>query len=126
MYSPQLLAQFENPRFVGELADADVSVQQENPACGDILRLTLKWHAGHIAQARFRAKGCVAAIASGSQLCEMLEGKSTEQLRKLRREEIVVALGGLPEASTHASHLVFDVLQAALRKLNAQGPSNKS
>jgi NifU-like protein involved in Fe-S cluster formation len=56
----------------------------------------------------------------------MLEGKSTEQLRKLRREEIVVALGGLPEASTHASHLVFDVLQAALRKLTMQGPSNKS
>ena len=125
MYSPQMLTQFENPRFVGELPGADVDVRQENPACGDILRLTLKCNDGHISQARFRAKGCVAAIASASQLCEMLEGKSTEQARTLRREEIVAALGGLPEASVHASHLAFDALQAALRKLSDQARSAK-
>ena len=73
-----------------------------------------------VAQARFRAKGCVAAIASASQLCEMLEGKSAVQVRTLRREEVVLALGGLPAASIHASHLVFDALQAALRQIDGQ------
>lgn len=116
MYSPQLLAQFENARFVGDLPGADVSVQVENPACGDILRLSLKVDGGRITDARFRARGCVAAIACGSQLCEMLVGKSAAEARTLGREQIVSALGGLPEASTHASHLAIDSLRAALQK----------
>jgi nitrogen fixation protein NifU and related proteins len=117
MYSPQVLAQFQNGRFVGEMPDADVYVQVDNPACGDILRLCLKLRDGHVADARFRTRGCVAAIASSSQLCEMLVGRSIAEMRALRREEIVTALGGLPEASMHASHLAIDALRAALREL---------
>jgi nitrogen fixation protein NifU and related proteins len=119
MYSPALLAQFENQRFVGDLPDADVSAQVENPACGDILRLSLKLSRDHITGARFRARGCVAAIACGSQLCEMLVGKSLAEARTLQRDQIVSALGGLPEASTHASHLAIDALRAAFHKTAA-------
>src|SRR5438309_11135666 len=58
MYSPQLLDHFQNPRNAGEITDPDVSVQLENPACGDILKLTLRITDGRIAELRFRAKGC--------------------------------------------------------------------
>ena len=121
MYSPRVLAHFENERFAGELPDADVSVQVDNPACGDILRLSLKTQDGRISDARFRARGCVASIASASQLCELLVGRSVADARALRREEIVAALGGMPEASVHASHLALDALKAALRELTQQG-----
>jgi nitrogen fixation NifU-like protein len=114
MYSPQLLAQFENQRYVGDLPDADVSVQVENPACGDILRLSLRFEGDRITDARFRARGCVAAIACGSQLCALLVGKSAAEARALTPKDIVSALAGLPEASTHASHLAIDALKAAL------------
>ena len=114
MYSAQLLDHFQNPRNVGELTDADAAAEIENPACGDVLRLTLKINAGRITQAQFKAKGCVAAIACGSALTELILEKTLNDAGKLRREEIVAAVGGLPQASTHAAQLALDALSAAL------------
>jgi len=117
MYSPQLLDHFQNPRNAGEITDPDASIQLENPACGDILKLTLRVTDGHIAEIRFLAKGCVPAMACASLLTELVLGKTLKEARKLRREELVQAIGGLPEASTHASHLAMDALAAVLKKI---------
>jgi nitrogen fixation NifU-like protein len=117
MYSAQLLDHFQNPRNAGEIAGADVTVEIENPACGDVLRLSLKAIAGRITQAQFKAKGCVAAIACGSALTELITGKTLEEAQKLRREEVSAAVGGLPQASTHAAQLALDALSAALSRI---------
>ncbi|HSA92797.1 MAG TPA: iron-sulfur cluster assembly scaffold protein [Terriglobales bacterium] len=117
MYSPQLLDHFEHPRNVGEIADADARAEVENPACGDIMLLTLKVAGGRITDARYRTRGCVASIACGSLLTEWLHGKSLEEARALRREQIVEGVGGLANESTHASHLALDALRAALGAL---------
>ncbi len=119
MYSLQVLDHFQNPRNAGEMTNPDVSVQIENPACGDILKLTLRVTDGHIAEIRFLAKGCVPAMACGSVLTELVQGKTLKEARKLRREELVQAIGGLPEASSHASHLAIDALAAALKETKA-------
>lgn len=119
MYSDQLLDHFQHPRNAGEVAEPDVTVQVENPACGDILKLTLKVANGQIVRIRFLAKGCVAAMACGSVLTELVQGRSVQETRKLRREQIVEAVGGLPEASTHASYLAMDALAAALEQLKS-------
>jgi len=55
MYSAQLLDHFQNPRNAGEVADADAIAQIENPACGDVLRLSLKMNSGRITEIRFKA-----------------------------------------------------------------------
>jgi NifU-like protein involved in Fe-S cluster formation len=117
MYSRQLLDHFQNPRNAGEITGANCSAEIENPACGDVLRLTLKIEENKIAQAQFKAKGCVAAIACGSALTELLEGKSLEDARKLRREDVMAVVGGLPQASTHAAQLALDVLSLALSRI---------
>ena len=117
MYSPQLLDHFQNPRNAGELPDADVMVDLENPACGDMLRLTLKVNDGRITQANFKAKGCVAAIACASALTELLAGASLADAANLDREDVSQAVGGLPQASTHAAQLAMDALAAALRQI---------
>ena len=93
----------------------DASAQLENPVCGDILKLTLKLEEGRIADIRFRAKGCVPAMACGSAITEMVKGKTVEEARRLSREELVQKVGGLPEASGHAGHLAMDTLKALLR-----------
>ncbi|MGH8248074.1 MAG: iron-sulfur cluster assembly scaffold protein, partial [Gammaproteobacteria bacterium] len=113
MYSAQLIDHFEHPRNVGEVPDADVRVEVENPACGDIMLLTLKLAGGRIAEARYRTRGCVASIACGSLLTEWLRNKTLEEARALRREEVVTAIGGLSNETMHASHLVMDALGAA-------------
>ena len=118
MYSTQVLDHFEHPRDAGTIADADASARIENPVCGDILELTLKVDGDRIAEIRFRAKGCVAAMACGSALTELVRGKSTDEARKLSREELLRAVGGLPQASSHSSHLAMDALQAVLQQLS--------
>ncbi len=118
MYSPQVLDHFQNPRNAGEITNPDASVQLENPACGDILKLTLRVTDGQIAEIRFLAKGCVPAMACGSLLTELVQGRTLKEARKLRREELVQAIGGVPEASSHASHLAMDALAAALKEIN--------
>lgn len=119
MYSAQVLDHFQNPRNVGDLEDATVSVEVQNPACGDVMRLSLRVLDGRVEAARFRAKGCVPAIACGSKLVEMVAGSSVADARAIRREQLVEGLGGLPEASQHASHLAIDALTEALGKLRS-------
>jgi nitrogen fixation NifU-like protein len=115
MYSSQVLDHFQNPRHSGELPDADINVTVENPACGDVLQLSLKLDGDRIAQCRFRTRGCVTAIACSSYLAEQLPGKSLVEANVIRREQIVAALGGLTNETMHGSHLAFDGLQAALK-----------
>jgi len=117
MYSPQLLDHFQNPRNAGELLNPDATVQIENPACGDILKLSIRISDGRIAEIRFRAKGCVPAMACASLLTELLVGRTLEDARKLRRAELVLKIGGLPEASVHASHLALDAWAELLKQL---------
>lgn len=117
MYSTEVLDHFEHPRNAGTVADADASARIENPACGDLLELTVKVDAGRIAEIRFRAKGCVAAMACGSAVTELARGKTVAEARKLSREEVLREVGGLPAASSHASHLAMDTLAAVLEKI---------
>src|SRR6476620_7797454 len=117
MYSPQFLDHFQNPRNPGTVINPDASAQIENPACGDVLKLTLRVAAGRIEDIRFLAQGCVPARACACVLTEMLKGKTIAEARQLRREELIQAIGGLPETSTHASHLALDTLAAILKQL---------
>lgn len=117
MYSVQVLDHFQHPRNSGEVAHPDASVQIENPACGDILQLTIRLAEGRIAEIRFKAKGCVAAMACGSLVTELVQEATLERARQLNREGLVQAIGGLPEASIHASYLAMDALRAVLAKV---------
>jgi NifU-like protein involved in Fe-S cluster formation len=119
VYSRQVLDHFEHPRNAGVVDSPDASVQVENPACGDILKLTAKLTDGRIAEVKFLAKGCVPAIACGSALTELLIGRTLKEAAVVSKEDLVRKLGGLPEASTHASHLAMDALAALLKHLNA-------
>jgi len=118
MYSSQVLAQFQNTKRVGELPDADAYVQVDNPACGDVLRVSIKVRNGQIVDARFRARGCVAAIACAAQIADMICGKSVTEASEIKREELITALGGLPAPSLHASQLAIDAISQALRQVS--------
>ena len=119
MYSSQLLDHFEHPRNAGVLEPADASVQVENPVCGDVLRLTAKLLNGRIASIKFQAKGCVPSIACGSALTQLVAAKTLAEASTVSREELVQVVGGLPQASTHASHLAMDALTQLLKALKA-------
>jgi NifU-like protein involved in Fe-S cluster formation len=117
VYSPQVFDHFEHPRNAGVVDSPDASVQIENPACGDVLELSARVSDGRVAELKFLAKGCVPAIACASAITELVRGKTPQDAAKISREGLVQYLGGLPEASAHASHLVMEALAALLGQL---------
>jgi nitrogen fixation protein NifU and related proteins len=117
MFNQLVLDHFGNPRNAGELPDATASAEVTNPVCGDVMRIAMQIESGKIAEARFKAQGCVAAIAAGSVLTELVRGKTPAEAKAITAREISEALGGLPPASFHAAQLCTDVVQALVRKL---------
>lgn len=117
MYSEAVLDHFQNPRNAGTLAAASATISVENPVCGDILELSARMEAGRIAEARFRTRGCVTAMACSSLLTELLRGKTLAEARTITPEQISEALGGLPQATFHAAQLARDAIQALNSKL---------
>ena len=114
VYSAELLDHFQNPRNAGTIDSPDRIGRMENPVCGDILELTLKLDGSRIIDIRFRAKGCVPAMACGSAITELVKDKKVDEARKLSREDLVGKVGGLPQASSHAGQLAMDTLAALL------------
>jgi len=118
MYSEAVLDHFQNPRNAGTLDSATATVSVENPVCGDILELSARVEAGRIAEARFRTRGCVTALACSSLLTELLRGKTPSEASAISSEQISQALGGLPPATLHGAQLARDAVHALLAKLN--------
>jgi len=117
MFSPAVLDHFKNPRNPGDILDADAIAEVTNPVCGDVLRLSVRTEVGRIVEARFKAQGCVTAIACSSYLTEILQGKTLDEARKITAQQISDGLGGLPPATAHGSQLAVDGLRAVLPKL---------
>jgi NifU-like protein involved in Fe-S cluster formation len=113
-YSAKFKEHLSNPRNAGELEDANASAEQENPVCGDRLKLSLRVSAGVIEAVRFLAYGCPPTIACGSALAEMLEGMTVEEASRLTRAQVADALGGLPARKQHAAALAVETLRSAL------------
>ncbi len=110
MYSDLLLDHFQNPRHAGGLPNANVTVRQENPVCGDILELSAVICDGVIAEIRFRAKGCVPSMACASAVCELAAGKGISEVREISKEDVVGAVGGVPNGSDHAAQIAVEAL----------------
>ena len=115
MYSHRLLDHFQNPRNVGELGPPAVTVDVTNPACGDILRLSVRFKGEVAVEARYKTRGCTASIAAGSALTEWIAGKTRAELARLTPAVLEDAVGGLEPESKHAAALCVDGLRAVLK-----------
>lgn len=83
LYREVILEHFKHSAHSGELPNAQIRAEGTNPLCGDELTFYLKMDDGRIAQARFHAKGCAISQAASSMLAAALEGKTTNQARRL-------------------------------------------
>lgn len=83
LYQDIILDHFKNPQNKRPLADDEVLVDEENPTCGDHLRLTAKVKDGKIADVKYDGKGCAISTASASMMSERLIGMPVEEARRL-------------------------------------------
>jgi len=113
----KILDHFRNPRNAGNLLSPTAVAEVTNPVCGDTMRLSVIVREGRVAEARFKAQGCVASIAAGSILTDLLAHRGVLELREIKAEGISEALGGLPPGTMHAAELAVDALRAVLEKI---------
>jgi len=115
-----LLDHYENPRNLGDLDDPDAVAIVHNPACGDMLRLAVRYEDGRICAARFKGYGCAAAIAAGSVATELLIGTSLQEAASLSDEDITAVLGSLPPLKIHAVVLARETVASVVAQLESE------
>lgn len=125
-YTPQVIEHFSNPRNPGALPDPTGRGQAGEGANGELMiQISLRAPDGVVEEARFRAFGCSASIASASVATELLRGRTLQAASALSAREIEDALGGLPESKRHCARYAADAAQSAardgLRRLGAVG-----
>lgn len=116
-YSDVLLDHFRNPRNVGALAAPDAEGSAASGIHGDTLRLCFALEGGRIREVRFRCLGCPVAIAAGSVATELLLRRTITEALALTDEDVIRALGGVPERKRACSILVREAVQRALQGL---------
>ena len=114
VYSETAIDHAMNPRNVGDTEDAD-GFARVTGSCGDTMEIWLKVRNGTIANATFMTDGCGTSIASGSMVTEMAKGKSVGEVRKISQQDVLNALGGLPEESKHCALLATNTLRGAIK-----------
>jgi nitrogen fixation NifU-like protein len=85
--------------------------------CGDTMEIYLKAARGVIIDSSFQTDGCSPSNASGGMVAQMAKGKSIAEIKKLTAQDILDALGGLPEESKHCATLAVDTLKEALEDI---------
>lgn len=92
-YREYILDHYKNPRNYGTLENPDISYEEDNPVCGDRVRIDIKLQDNRIADIRFQGEGCAISQASASILTEMVKGKTLEEVRQLSKEDLLKQLG---------------------------------
>lgn len=113
-YNEKVLEHFLNPRNVGEIPDADGVGTIGDPTCGDYLRVFIRVKDGRLVDVKFKLYGCPAAIGTSSVTTELARGKTLEEAYQIAEEDIIKALGGLPDQKIHCSVLGPAALRLAI------------
>lgn len=94
LYRDLIIDRYQNPRHRGELDPNDISFEDDNPLCGDHIRIDLRVDAQEIIrEAVFSGQGCAISQASADLLVEDILGKSLEEVKGMSKEDILEMLG---------------------------------
>ena len=94
LYREQILDHYKHPHNFGELDHADLEFEDNNPLCGDELRVQLRvGDDGRIEEVRFSGQGCAISQASASMVSDEIKGMTPDELLRLDREFVLDLLG---------------------------------
>ena len=116
LYHKNIIDHYENPRNVGSLNknDKDVGIGLVGaPACGDVMKLSIKIKDNIIIDSKFKTFGCGSAIASSSFVTEYIKNKHIDDAYLITNTDIAKELK-LPPVKLHCSMLAQDAVQSAI------------
>ena len=115
LYREQILEHYKNPHNFGEIPDADITQEGDNPLCGDVVTLYLKLDNGTLSQLKFRGRGCAISQASASILTDLVAGKPIDEAKAFPTKELLEELGiQISPARMKCATLAVNTLRVAL------------
>ncbi|HPH98155.1 MAG TPA: SUF system NifU family Fe-S cluster assembly protein [Anaerolineaceae bacterium] len=94
LYREIIIEHYKNPSYRGELDPHDISFSDENPLCGDHIRIDLRVNdLGVITEAGFSGHGCAISQASADLLLESVIGKTLDEVKAMTKQDILDLLG---------------------------------
>ncbi len=94
LYREQIIDRYKNPRMQGSLDPHDYSYEDDNPLCGDRIRIDLRVDEdGRVTEAAYSGEGCAISIASADLLVESIVGKKLDEIRELGKQDVLEMLG---------------------------------
>ncbi len=114
IYREQIIDLYENPLNFGVLEPHDFSYEEDNPLCGDVVRIDVRLdEAGRVAEICWSGEGCAISQASASLLTEEVKGMTVAEVRAFPKERLLELLGvPLSMARVKCALLSLKVLKA--------------
>lgn len=83
LYRSVIMEHYKHPKNKGVLENGNVTIDMNNPTCGDVIRLTMNVEDDIVKDVKFEGEGCSISMASASMMTQMIKGKTTEEAVKL-------------------------------------------
>jgi nitrogen fixation NifU-like protein len=94
LYRELIIDRYKNPIYRGELDPNDITFEDDNPLCGDHIRIDLRVDKDDVVtEAMFSGQGCAISLASADLLLEAVQGKHLDDIKVLSKENILDMLG---------------------------------
>jgi len=114
VYTETVIDHAMNPRNAGRTTNPD-GFGSATSACGETMEIRLKAKDGKITDVAFWTNGCSTTAACGSMATEIIKGEEVAQALAINQEDILKALGGLPEGNHHCAQLAANAVKAAIQ-----------
>lgn len=114
IYREQIIDLYERPLNYGELDPYDFSYEEDNPLCGDVIRIDVRLDdQNRIAEVKWSGDGCAISQASASLLTEAIRGKTLDEVKAFPKEQLLELIGvPLSMARVKCALLSLKVLKA--------------
>ena len=114
LYREQIIDLYENPLNYGELDPHDFTYEEDNPLCGDVVRIDVRLDEnGRVVDVRWRGEGCAISQASASLLTEEIRGMTLDEVKAFSKERLLELIGvPLSMARIKCALLSLKVLKA--------------
>lgn len=94
LYRELIIDRYKNPHFRGSLDPHDISFEDDNPLCGDHIRMDLRVNGDQrVSEVAFDGHGCAISQASADLLAESIIGKTLDEVKKITKQDILDMLG---------------------------------
>jgi nitrogen fixation NifU-like protein len=94
LYRELIIDRYKNPHYRGTLDPHDISFEDDNPLCGDHIRMDLRLNGDNrVSEVAFDGHGCAISQATADLLAESIVGKTVDEVKKISKQDILDMLG---------------------------------